>query len=36
MVGDPKKTIYKHFGVETSLGFISLKALGPLKENTMS
>src|SRR5438105_7991638 len=28
MVGDPKKTLYKAFGVETSLGFISLKALG--------
>jgi peroxiredoxin len=28
MVGDPKKAIYKDFGVETSLGFISLKALG--------
>jgi peroxiredoxin len=29
MVGDPKKTIYKEFGVETSLGFISLKAWEP-------
>jgi peroxiredoxin len=28
MVGDPKKAIYKDFGVETSLGFMSLKALG--------
>ena len=28
MVGDPKKAFYKYFGVETSLGFISLKALG--------
>ena len=28
MVGDPKKVFYKDFGVETSLGFISLKALG--------
>jgi len=29
LVGDPKKAIYKEFGVETSLGFImSLKALG--------
>lgn len=28
MVGDPKKTFYKNFGVESSLGFISLKALG--------
>jgi hypothetical protein len=28
MVGDPKKTIYKHFGVETSLGFLSLRGLG--------
>ena len=27
MVGDPKKAFYKDFGVETSLGFISLKAL---------
>ena len=27
MVGDPKKAIYKDFGVETSLGFISHKAL---------
>ena len=25
MVGDPKKAIYKDFGVETSLGFMSLK-----------
>ena len=28
MVGDPKKAIYRDFGVETSLGFMSLKALG--------
>jgi peroxiredoxin len=28
IVGDPKKAFYKDFGVETSLGFISLKALG--------
>jgi peroxiredoxin len=28
MVGDPKKVFYKHFGVETSLGFISFKGLG--------
>jgi peroxiredoxin len=28
MVGDPKKAFYKYFGVETSLGFMSLKALG--------
>jgi hypothetical protein len=28
MVGDPEKDFYKDFGVETSLGFISLKALG--------
>ena len=28
MVGDPKKAFYKAFGVETSLGFMSLKALG--------
>ena len=28
MVGDPKKALYKEFGVETSLGFMSLKALG--------
>jgi hypothetical protein len=27
MVGDPKKTFYKDFGVETSLGFMSVKAL---------
>ncbi len=27
MVGDPKKVLYKEFGVETSLGFMSLKAL---------
>jgi len=28
LVGDPKKALYKEFGVETSLGFMSLKALG--------
>jgi peroxiredoxin len=28
MVGDPKKAFYKEFGVETSFGFMSLKALG--------
>jgi peroxiredoxin len=28
MVGDPKKTFYKNFGVETSLAFINLKSLG--------
>lgn len=28
MVGDPKKAFYKNFGVETSLGFVSIKALG--------
>src|SRR5215475_3652225 len=28
LVGDPKKALYKDFGVETSLGFMSLKALG--------
>jgi len=28
MVGDSKKVFYKEFGVETSLGFMSLKALG--------
>ena len=28
MVGDPKKSFYKDFGVESSLGFVSLKALG--------
>jgi peroxiredoxin len=27
MVGDPKKAIYQYFGIKTSLGFISLKAL---------
>src|SRR5262245_19831465 len=26
LVGDPKKALYKDFGVETSLGFMSLKA----------
>src|SRR5438128_7129939 len=28
LVGDPKKALYKEFGVETSLRFISPKALG--------
>jgi peroxiredoxin len=28
MVGDPRKAFYREFGVETSLGFMSLKALG--------
>jgi len=28
MVGDPKKARYREFGVETSLGFMSLEALG--------
>jgi peroxiredoxin len=28
MVGDPKKLLYKQFGVETSLGFARPKALG--------
>ena len=28
MVGDPRKAFYRSFGVETSLGFLSLKALG--------
>jgi peroxiredoxin len=28
LVGDPKKALYKEFGVETSLGFLSPKALG--------
>ena len=28
LVGDPKKALYKAFGVESSIGFISLKALG--------
>jgi peroxiredoxin len=28
MVGDPKKVLYKQFGVETSLGFARPKALG--------
>src|SRR6266851_9679600 len=28
LVGDPKKALYHEFGVETSLGFLSLKALG--------
>src|SRR5215472_9288603 len=28
LVGDPKKALYRRFGVEASLGFLSLKALG--------
>src|SRR5438309_5670585 len=28
LVGDPKKALYKEFSVESSLGFISVKALG--------
>jgi len=28
LVGDPKKTLYKDFGVGISLGFMTLKALG--------
>src|SRR5437764_13727425 len=28
LVGDPKKALYKEFGVEASLRFLSLKALG--------
>ena len=28
LVGDPKKALYKEFGVETLLGFMNLKALG--------
>src|SRR5205807_8738637 len=28
LVGDPKKALYKEFGVESSLGFISLNSLG--------
>ncbi|MGZ5872344.1 MAG: peroxiredoxin-like family protein [Bradyrhizobium sp.] len=28
MVGDPEKAFYRGFGVETSLAFVSLKALG--------
>ena len=28
LVGDPKKALYKEFGVESSLGFLSRKALG--------
>jgi peroxiredoxin len=28
LVGDPKKALYRAFGVESSIGFISLKALG--------
>ena len=28
LVGDPKKVLYKEFGVGTSLGFMSLKAMG--------
>ena len=28
LVGDPKKALYKEFGVESSLGFLTLKSLG--------
>ena len=28
LVGDPKKALYKEFGVESSLGFISRKSVG--------
>src|SRR5438105_15048756 len=28
LVGDPKKALYKEFGVESSLGFLNLKSLG--------
>ena len=28
LVGDPKKILYKEFGIKASLGFLSLKALG--------
>ena len=28
LVGDPTKALYREFGVESSLGFMSLKALG--------
>src|SRR5215469_16782588 len=28
LVGDPKKALYKDFGAESSLGFITLKSLG--------
>src|SRR5437016_6671383 len=28
LVGDPKKGLYKEFGVESSLGFLTLKSLG--------
>jgi peroxiredoxin len=28
MVGDPKKILYRKFGVESSLGFLSLRSLG--------
>src|SRR5262249_28268989 len=30
MVGDPNKLLYKEFGVETSLRFLSIRALGAL------
>jgi peroxiredoxin len=30
LVGDPNKAFYKYFGVESSLNFLSLKALGAL------
>jgi len=35
MVADPKKMLYKAFGVETSFGFISLKALGAAVRGVM-
>src|SRR5262245_11406898 len=28
LVGDPKKALYKQFGVESSLGFLTLRSLG--------
>ena len=28
LVGDPKKALYKEFGVESSLGFLTLKSVG--------
>jgi|SRR5690242_1733153 len=28
LVGDPKKTLYRQFGVEASLGFLSARSLG--------
>jgi peroxiredoxin len=35
LVGDPEKALYKRFGVETSLGFMSLKALGAVMRGMM-